>query len=516
MAWYVYAGIAIASYVYHRWTAETPPKPNPARNPILPRVDEGASYTLIYGRCRVRSPVLAWHNRYPRAQAHSLGFNYRLDHYQVLGIPFEQAQSRLWGIWVGDVKLVFSPTGNVMDIANGLLPHDGAGFPGDYGVFVNTPPAGAPAYNTDGSMGSVGGFVQFYDGRATQKHTDPADPWTIHTLAGRHMKFVPGNGNRIPGYRGYLSVMHCFAVNPDGVSMWAIGDSPNLGGYSYEVSSYPGDSDAFNVGIEANPSKVLIDLLTGTNGKLGLPASMLDSASFLSAKIRLQEEGNGYSRAIEAGVNADEIIREILEQIDGVLYEDNRDGKIHIKLVRPDYSVSALPHITADNCVRLEGFSAALRIGLPNKVRVVYTDRAREYQEASATAHNQALATNDGVREVVLQFPGVCTAALAGAIASRELSARSRPLAKCTAVVNREFYAVAPGDPVKLTWPEYGIDGRVFRVAAVNRGELAKRSIRLDLIEDFFHAEGRLITKDPHDLGDLPPFEQTDPGGGAS
>ena len=511
MAWYVYAGIAVANYAYHRLTAETPPKPNPARSPVLPRVDEGASYNLIYGRCRVRSPVLAWHNRYPLAQSldPDPGFSYRLDHYQVLGIPYGVSTiARLWAIWVGDVRMQHDESiadGSEVS-ASGLPPHDGSGFPGKWAAFNNTPPAGAPSYDSNGQMGAVGGGVQFYDGRASQKHTDPDDPWTRRTIAGAHMKFVPGNGNRIPGYRGFLSAFHFAVTEPTGSASWAIGDSPNLGAYSYEVSSYPATSDAMNIGLEMNPATVIEDLFIH---KLGKDASKLHSASFLNAKIRLQEENHGFSRCFEAGTAASDALHEIADQIDAVIYEDNRDGLIHLKLIRPDYSIASLPHLTPSNC-RLEDFSAGTREDLPNKVRVVYLERASEYLEASATAHNQAGASEQGAREIVLEYHGICTPALAKTVASRELSARSRPIAKATVLANREFYAIAPGDPVKLTWPEYGIDQRVFRVAGPDRGTLQNGAIRLDLVEDLYSSwRGQLSgTTDPG--GDLPPFDVDD------
>ena len=51
MAWMAlaYGGFLVGSYVYHRWFAPTPPKPKPASEISVPRVDEGASYPLIYG-----------------------------------------------------------------------------------------------------------------------------------------------------------------------------------------------------------------------------------------------------------------------------------------------------------------------------------------------------------------------------------------------------------------------------------------------------------------------------------
>lgn len=503
MAWYVYAGIVVANYVYHRLTAESPSGPKPANTIDIPKVKEGEVCSLIYGRCRVRQPVLAWIGNTGFTTSGGQ-FLYHQQFHMVLGIPFERTVSRLWNIWAGDIKVPWQVAGlGENDHTDGTPP---APFPGAYdsghtsrydnsvGLAPNAPP------------GLIGGRIQFYDGRGTQQHVEPNAPHGTTSWLGQLMKDDGIAGATIPGYRGYLSVVH---FDFTGHASWSLGFNPRLPPVSYEVSSYPADSNALNVGLEANPAWVIVDLLTGTMGKLALPASMVDFDSFGAAAIRLQEEGNGYSRAIEAGVAAGDVIREILDQADGVIFHDPTTNKVKIKLIRPDYDPAAIPHITTSNCERLVGFSAGGFEGAPNKVVVVFSDRSRDYQEGSESAHNQAVAFAEGARELVLNYPGVCTRDLARRIASRELSARSRPLAKCTAIVNRSFYTVNPGDPVKLTWPEYGVDGRIFRVAAIDRGTLERGAIRLELIEDFFYVwRGKLPTKDPKDLGDLPPFQQ--------
>lgn len=481
-----YGSFLVANYVYHRWFAEEPPKPKPAGEIQIPRVDEGATYPLLYGRCRVRSPILAWHTRYPLAISVTYGFNYRLDMFMLLGIPFKNVAARLHNIWVGDVKLLWASyaNGGTADPTIGIPPYSGTTFPGTHGFVALGPP-----HNQPGQMGAIGGLVQFYDGNAAQKHTEPADPWTANTVAGAHMKFVPGNGNRIPGYRGFLAVFHFAVASPDGANLWGMGDSPQVSPYSYEIASYPSDSDAFNVGVEANPAKVLYDLLTGEFGKLKFDSTRIDGISFSAAKQRLQEEGNGYSRAIEDAPDASQIVQEILQQIDGVLYEDPADGKIHIKLIRDDYDPAALIGVTTENCEEIQNLALGGFENVVNKVRLLFTDRSRDYIDGSAVAHNQAVAAGqDGeVRETLIRMPGVCTQALANELAARELAALSRPITKMRAIVDRTFYRVTPGDPVRVTWPEYGFDGRVFRVASVSRGTLASGQIALDLIEDFFY-----------------------------
>jgi hypothetical protein len=392
-------------------------------------------------------------------------------------------------VWFGDMQLSLDPST--------LLPWTGSLPPGD-------PPteSGRLLGLHNRETGIISGYVQLYDGRGTQAHVDEGPPAGAFTQLGQAMLANGVDEITIPGYRGYVSIAHFHNTSFEAQNRAQWGASPNLAALSYEVSCYPGTSDAMNVGLEANPAEVIIDILIGQFGKLGLDASKIHGPSFLNAKIRFQEEGNGYSRAIEAGVPAKDILREITEQTASVIFEDNRDGLIHIKLIRPDYDPTTLPHLTPSNC-QLESFDAAGIEGVPNKVRVIYRDRNNDYQEKSVSADNQAVAVgqDNEARELVLDCPGVCTRELAEKIAARELSARSRPLAKCTAIVGREFYTVNPGDPVKLTWPKYGVDGRVFRVAGPpSRGTLENGRIRLELVEDFFFSwRGAVDT--------LPPLE---------
>ena len=486
-----YGAFLVGSYIYHRLTDKQPPLPKPVDRIEVPRIEDGSVPPLIYGRCRVRAPLLAWCGQPVADEIVDGVFKYSMDFFMVLGIPFSQSLTSVWQIWVGE---------NYLNVPGGLKKtHNVGGLNPWIETNVQDP--------TKDQRGDIGGFLEVFDGRPTQLLRDSVSPYTTVSVAGTEMVDAGLLPEQIPGYRGFVSVFHYGGVFG---AHWALGNSAELGSYQYEVASYPAVSDALNVGLEANPAEVLIDLITGRFGKLGLDTGQIHAPSFTNARIRLQEEGNGYSRAIDSATDLAQIIREIEEQIDGIIYEDPRDGLIHIKLIRPDYDLGALPHITVSNCERLENFAAGGWESAINKIRVVYTNRDDSYRDGSATAQNQAMAsTQDGeVNEEILHYPGVCTFALASQIAARELSARSRPIAKCRAIVNRDFEGVMPGDPVKLTWPEYGVDGRVFRVAAVSRGTLANRRIALELIEDFYFSwRGQLVSHDPGNPGDLHPFE---------
>ena len=280
------------------------------------------------------------------------------------------------------------------------------------------------------------------------------------------------------------------------------GESPSLQTPSVEVASY-GDKlnivtgehifSTFTEGVDfgrgADPAEVIYCVLTDPLGKLNVDPARIDTASFTAASATLKSENHGYSRVWEDFTDGREIIEDVLSQIDGTLDEDPTTGTWRLKLVRPDYDPTTIPHITDDNSSNVMGFKASGHAGLINQVRVTYEDADDDYKEKSEIAKNPANAVGqDGqVNEVVLNMGGVKGIVLAANIAGRELASRSVPIMSFRIMVSREFLRVMIGDPVKVTKKAPAIAGLVFRVANVERGTHENGEIALDLISDTFY-----------------------------
>ncbi len=506
--------LMLGQYIYHRLTDKAPTLKSD-REVTLPQNDPGSTIPLIYGKCCVRKPIIAWTGtpvRYYGTPGGSVAggslqtavqdaFGGGTDPVQllqlsvlfVLGIPFEggDGTTRLHRIWAGDYLLSqLANTDSQVYVALDTL--DGEG-----GLQHESPTHTKAALTTTGDPTIQGtmvlGTVEFLNGGTDQQLVDPVT-FAETTLTAQRMVDDGVAPEQIPGHRGYAMALLSAPAGVLGVN-WTHGTSMNISSYRFEVSSYPNFGlDAPTNGLtptpDANPADVIYDILRGQFAKLGYNLQLIDYAdTFHAVAQTLFDEGHGYSRALEETRTAGEHIGEILEQIDGVIYEDPSDGKIKIKLVRGDYDPATVPNITPSNCERIEGYAAGGWSGLVNKIRVVFSDRQNHYREGSVTAQNMANAVgqDNQVTELVMHFPGVCTEALAAEIASRELGFRSRPIAKCSAIVDRSFYRTVTGDVVALTWPEYGIDGLLFRVGNVDRGTKANGRIRLDLIQDFFY-----------------------------
>lgn len=518
MNWWLVGGSLI--YLGGSWAWQkyiNPPLKEKAQGEVsLPRTDEGAVVPLLYGRCRVRAPILAWAGTPHFFSASSYftlgditipasGDLYACSMMLVLGMGFEGGTNKVLKMWAGEMR---------------LKPYAGLGIPnlvdlpalvGDGGFEDDT--RACLLQTMGGDQGSFTmGKVEFLNGNANQQLVDPVTPYGAHTVAGRYMTVnngtdalsLQGNqqGRFVPGYRGVMSV---FLYNQFGGSAhWVIGAAPQSPQYSFEFSSYPAQSYGAltsydGIGVDANPVDVIYDVLKGKLGRLGIDANTkIDVQSFITAAVTCYQEGNGYSRSVESEMTAEELIGEILTQINGVVFEDHATGLIKITLMRGNYNPPDLPVITNSNCSDFKITSTGWQ-DLPNKIRIVFNDRARDYQPNSVTAQDLAsVAASGKVREEVIQMPGVCSIANANAIANRELAELSRPLMTASAMVSREFLRRNPGDLVRVVQSDPDISGVVFRIVGVDRGTLDNGQIRLDLVQDSFYV---WRNQTPQDVG---------------
>lgn len=468
------AGVLVGQYIYHRLTKEDDPRPAPDAFTI-PKMNEGGAMPFFYGRVLLRAPVVAWWGNASAVQRIDQpdgAYLYKSQFIFALGIPFFDGLFRLHNVYVGDDRLVNSFGSNLAPSlgANPFLSH----AENDVSVGVESP-----------SWTSIT-WMELGDGHSSQNMAGSSTAGAL---------IVAGNPSTdIPSFRGYATLA---------MEVWC--NRPNLPTFALEASTYPfmsalPDSPGTSTD-DPNPVDVLYDLHTAPM-KMAMDPSKIDQPSWHAAAVTLKAERHGYSRVWDNAPSAEEARDDVLSHIDGAIDEDPVTGKLRLKLIRPDFNPALIPHITTHNCERIEGFAAGGWTDIANKILVKFTNRADGYRDGTVGAPNQANAVGqDGIeRPVLLEYLGCNTAELARAIASRESAARSRPLAKMTAIVDRSFWRTMVGDPVALTWPELQIFGRIFRVGRVNRGGPDSNVIALDLIEDFFYTHRWETT----DTGGLP------------
>lgn len=512
--WLVGASIVLygGSLAWRKWIDPPPRQGPPTRDLSVPRTDEGAQIPLIYGRCRVRAPILAWVGKphmfeaqpyfdFGNIEVPVTGNLYACSMFMVLGIPFKEGTNRVHRIWAGELALEKYEAPLFVNHDLSELVGDG-GFEGDvrWSLQWTDPPDTATL---------TMGYVEFFNGNASQQLVDPVTLGPT-TRAGQYMTVNDGLNTdetklqgtvlpeRVPGYRGFMSVL--LYNGHQGVKHWITGNAPNVPLYSFEASSYPTWPRMLTIydriGDDANPIDVIWDILLTSRAKLGIDAARLDGASFVAAAVRCYQEGHGFSRSFEEDRTAAEILTEILEQVGGLIYEDTSTGLIRIKLIRADFDPTKIKKITRRNCDSFLPTSTGWS-DLPNKIRVKFLNRAKDYQEDSVTAQNLGSVLVSGAREVVITMLGVCTEELATSIAERELAELSRPLMTATAIGNRELADLNPGDPVMVEWTDPDVAGIVFRVTGANRGRLQSGKVELGLIQDTFYVWRKQAPKPP-------------------
>jgi hypothetical protein len=348
------------------------------------------------------------------------------------------------------------------------------------------------------------GDVEFLNGASTQRLFE--DDGTPLTYLASHMTTTTSSSSpyrelagdedpdAIPDYRGYLSAF--LFMREVGLTVLArhfvVGCSPSQPALSFEVASnrdtgatLPATGTYARIGPDANPINVLYDVLTDPR-KGAIDPSYLDLDSFSAAAVTLKNESHGFSFCAELGeLDVGGMIQMILRQIDAAISIDETDQKIRVRLIRNDYDVRDLPHITRQNCIDLEGFTLGTRTHAVNKVTIVYADRDADYEDRSISVSDLAAITSSGrVREEVIEMRGITNAEQAHRVAARELAWRGAPSMKCHALLDRSFVDLEIGEPVKVSWTGPDIADVVFRVASKDLGKLDDGKIAVDLVQD--------------------------------
>ncbi len=287
-------------------------------------------------------------------------------------------------------------------------------------------------------------------------------------------------GSPQPAYRGILGLIlrqvHITSNNPY-IKPWAVRVK------RCPRAWYP---DKAEISGAANPAHIIHECLTNTAWGMGYPTSSIDEASFITAADTLYTEEFGLNLIWSRQATIEQFIRDVLDHVGGVLTVSPESGKFVLKLIRGDYNVNALPVFDDTSIIELESYQRAALGETVNEIVVVYT-RPDTWAETSITVQDLAnLQAQGSIVSQTRHYPGITSDALAARVAMRDLAAVSAQLAKVRFRVNRRAWNLMPGDLFRLSWPQYGIDNLVMRVASIDGGTLTDGAISVDAIEDVF------------------------------
>lgn len=384
---------------------------------------------------------------------------------------------------------------------------------------------------------------------STESHFDIDEPELHFPAEGgvqSTVDFYPGNDNQtkneylndsarqlvspmvtIPAYNGVCGLvareMTSGTAVPSDKGAY-IGNSTAVDSWSVELQRFPpifsGQSAGehkvpASSGLDCNPMNVIYEILTNLEWGLGFLAGEIDigpGSSFLAAADTLAIEVNGWSMVLDKQIPATELLGEVERQVDGIVFLAQDTGTWQIKLARNDYTIGSLLLLDETNS-EFKDYQRATWEDTTNQLTVKFNRRSDEYKESYAVAQDEANIIMQGAGSIdtgrvvsgSISYPGCKLSSLASQLVWRSLRTMAYPLARCTFMVNREFWNLKPGDVFKWTNESLSIDELPMRVAAIDFGTLTKNKITITAVQDIFEFLDPSFG-DPPDTDWIPPI----------
>lgn len=215
-----------------------------------------------------------------------------------------------------------------------------------------------------------------------------------------------------------------------------------------------------NINGDANLAECAFEWLTSpTFGVKKLPLSKIDVASFQTAAQTLHTRGLGISLEMNADTDVETALDKFSALGDLIVYGSFNSGQIRCKVIERDYSIGSLPVFRRGldgsasnlyNVVKVDGFTPGSWANTANDFSFDYIDRNNNYLKATRYAQDLANKMLTGrTRSLSQSLEGVSNGTTAALVGTRELRAGSYPRPPINLGVNRDGYALEPGDVIK-------------------------------------------------------------------
>lgn len=253
---------------------------------------------------------------------------------------------------------------------------------------------------------------------------------------------------------------------------------------------------------DLNPAHLLREIYTNTRWGLGYSSSLIDDTAWTAAADTLYTESFGVSRYwYDENESIEDLERDILETINGKVYQDPETGLFVLKLARDDYTVGTLESFDQTDISAIEGFQRACYGETTTKVVVKISDIINNTvvpipDEDGAVRDVQGGKTVELVRE----FYAVTKTALGGKLAGRERRQATSMLAVMTIKGKRTMSHLRPFGVIKISYPPLSIVQLVVRIMDIDYGSLEEGTVKMHCTEDVF-AMGSAIFSPPPGTG---------------
>jgi hypothetical protein len=254
-----------------------------------------------------------------------------------------------------------------------------------------------------------------------------------------------------------------------------------------------------------NPAHIVYECATNSVWGRGLPRAMIDDVAFRAAADTLYAENFGLCIRWNRDDNIDSFVQNVIDHIGGAVYVDRQTGLLKLTLIRNDYDADALTAYTFDNGILdITEDQASSRDTLVNEIIVSFNDPV---SDKIGSVRVQNLASFQSIGSVVsqkIEYIGVATATAALRLAQRDLEMQSSQLRRLTLKMTRAAYKISPGDVIKISVPERGIDSMLLRVGDIEEAALTGEGITVKAVQDVFGLPDSAIV-DPQESFWVPP-----------
>jgi hypothetical protein len=460
MIWFTLA-LFFVSFVLTALLAPKPQledaRPQSLEDVNFPRATENAPIPLVLGKVRMQAPNTIWYGAFrtvPITERVKVSLfrhkNVIVGYRYYLGLDLALALGpgvQLHEIWIDD-KLAWSGSTSSTVPTAGTITQ-----PNLFGGYKN-------------GGGFTGSFT-FY-------------PGSFSSTVDSYVEGQVGAGN-VPAYNGISHIVF------DGC---CIGEAAQLKKMAFVISAYTDSIGINNNSIvntdDINPAEAAYHVMTDDWRGLGIGSQYIDTTTLRAVGNVLYTEGNGSSIQVTSEADGNTVVQELLRQVDGFMYQDPETGLITPKLIRDDYTVSALPVYDETDITEISKFSKSAWSEVYAQVKVSFKSRTKDSQIVALAQDMSIVNTLGRLKSTSVSFPFVYDPTLANKLAARELSQMSVPLLQMTISFNRNAYKLRPGDVFKLSWADYRLTSVVMRVQQFDLAELVKGNIVVDCIQDKF------------------------------
>lgn len=237
---------------------------------------------------------------------------------------------------------------------------------------------------------------------------------------------------------------------------------------------------------DLNPAHIIREYLTNTLWGKGTSSSLINDESFKKSADTLFTESMGMSIAWSESKTGKEFVDNVLEHINGELYVDRLTGLWNLMLIRDDYDVDTLVHLT-ESLYKKVSFKRRTLSECVNQVTVTYYDRERSKNSTQTIQDIGRISQQNGVVSQNVEYLGFSNSAIASRVALRDLKTLSAELASIEFDVDEsDVENWHKGYVFKFSNYRYGLSEAVFRVTEIKFGDGINNTVSIKAVEDSF------------------------------